>query len=83
MLKHHPSMLAAASLFLAQKILKSQYPWPEHLKTHAQFSESQLRPCAKDMVILLQNAHRYNLKAVHKKFSMTKFHEVASLRLQV
>ena len=44
MLKHYPSMLASAALFLSMKILKKEFsPWTEKLKTATQFSEQQIR----------------------------------------
>jgi cyclin B len=56
MLKHHPSMLASAALFLSMKILKKEHSqWTEKLKDATWFSEQQIRQCAKDLCILLQN----------------------------
>jgi len=60
MLKHHPSMIASASLFLAIKInFKHQginapnRVWTPILQKHTKFNEQQLRPCAKDLCNLL------------------------------
>lgn len=50
MLKHHPSMLASAALFLSMKILKKEHShWTDKLKGATQFSEAQIRQCAKDL----------------------------------
>lgn len=50
MLKHHPSMLASAALFLSMKILKKEYSqWTEKLKETTWFTEQQIRQCAKDL----------------------------------
>lgn len=44
MLKHHPSMLASAALYMSMKILKKeQFKWSEKLKESTCFSESQIR----------------------------------------
>ena len=54
MLKYTPSNLAASALFLAQKLMdRGQPAWNEKLQHHTSYSESSLRPCAKDLCILL------------------------------
>ncbi len=62
MLKYCPSLLAASALFLALKIiprfdeinLDIKLPaWDEKLHKHTGYNESLLRPCAKDLCILL------------------------------
>ena len=79
MLKHIPSMQAAAALFLSNKVLKVSPPWPDHLKST--YTESQIWSCAKDLCTLLQVAPTQSLEAVKKKFSMTKFLEVAKIKV--
>lgn len=50
MLKHHPSMLASAALFLSMKILKKDFSqWTDKLKNATWFTETQIRQCAKDL----------------------------------
>jgi len=65
MLKHHPSLLAASALFLAHKIIPrlddrglKLGAWDERLHQYTTYSESQLRPCAKDLCVLLQGIER-------------------------
>jgi hypothetical protein len=83
MLKHHPSMLASAALFLSMKILKKEHSqWTDKLRVATQFSEQQIRQCAKDLCILLQNIEKCSLKAVKKKFSLSKFCEVSKIKLK-
>lgn len=41
-----------------------------------------MRPCAKDMCILLQGIEKCSLQAVRKKFAMPKFNEVALIRIE-
>lgn len=78
MLKHYPSMLASAALFLSMKILKKEHaPWTDKLKAATQFSEQQIRQCAKDLCVLLKNMETCSLKAVKKKFS-----EVSNIKLR-
>lgn len=68
MLKHSPSLLAASALYLSQKIVKRTDPWSKTLVLASQYKESQIRPCAKDLCILLQGVEKCLLKAVQKKF---------------
>jgi len=76
-------MLAAAALYLSQKIVKRSDPWSKTLVLSSQYKESQIRPCAKDLCILLQGVEKCLLKAVQKKFQMTKYLEVGKIRLNM
>jgi len=82
MLKHHPSMLASAALFLSMKILKKEYSqWTDKLREATWFTEQQIRQWAKDLWVLLRNIETCSLKAVKKKFSLSKFCEVSKIKL--
>lgn len=82
MLKHPPSMLASAALFLSMKILKKEHAkWTDKLHEVTRYTEQQIRHWAKDLWILIQNIETCSLKAVKKKFSMTKFWEVSNIKL--
>jgi hypothetical protein len=52
------------------------------IQTITNYSEADLRPCAKDLCILFQNAERASLKAVRKKFSNEKYNEVAKIKIE-
>ena len=82
MLKYTPSNLAAAAVYLAQRII-TQGPdgWIKLLESETGYSEQMLRACAKDMIILLGGIERCTLQAVRKKFSLSRFDEVALVRL--
>lgn len=91
MLKYNPSLLAASALFLALKIIPKfdendpsiKLPaWDEKMLKHTGYTESQLRPCAKDLCILLQGIEKCSLQAVRKKFSNSAYNEVALIRLE-
>jgi hypothetical protein len=56
--------------------------WNELMTKQSGYSEQGLRPCAKDMCILLQGIERCSLQAVKKKFSQPQFEEVALIRLE-
>lgn len=96
MLKHNPSNQAASALYLAMKILPKFEPensseqnervpqpaWNDMIAKLSGYTESNLRPCAKDMCILLQGIERCSLQAVKKKFSQAQYDEVALIRLE-
>lgn len=80
MIKYNPSNLACSAIYLVNKIQKKE-GWSNVMGKHAKYSETQLRPCAKDLCILLQNAGKGTLQAVRRKFSSAKFFEVAKIQL--
>lgn len=82
MLKYSPSLLAASALYLSNKIFKSKAAWSDILARNAKFTEAELRPCAKDLCILMQNADKSNLQAVRRKFSNPKYHSVSKIQLE-
>ncbi len=70
MLKYSPSVLAASAVYLTLKILPRQDEnnepvkvpaWDEKLREHSGFVENDLRPCAKDLCILLQGIEKCSL----------------------
>jgi len=78
-IRHTPSHAAAASLLLANKVLKVSPAWPASLVQTTGFSEQQIKSCAKEMCSLLQEAEKASLQAVRKKFSSTSFNRVAKM----
>jgi cyclin B len=78
MLKYGPSHLAAASLFLSNKLLR-QTGWTSTMVQQTQMSECMLRDCAKDMCGLLEHVETNSLQAVRRKFSHANYHAVAKL----
>jgi len=82
MIKYSPSNLAASALFLAHKIVqRGVSAWNVTLNEHTGYTESQLRPCAKDLCILLQNVGKSSLQAVKRKFSTAKYTYAAKIQL--
>jgi G2/mitotic-specific cyclin-B, other len=80
MSKYLPSNLACSAVYLVNKITKRD-GWSETMQKNSQYQEQQVRPCAKDLCILLQNAGKGNLQAVRRKFTSAKFLEVAKIQL--
>lgn len=82
MLRYTNSNLAASALYLSLKMTKHAAPWTDLLTKHSQFTEAQIRPCAKELFVILQDAQTSSLQAVKKKFSLPKFGEVSKIRLE-
>ena len=80
MLKYSQSNIASSALYLACKILKKE-AWNDTLARNTEYSEAQIRPGAKDLCVLLQNASRTSLQAVKKKFAATKYMEISKIQL--
>mmetsp|Transcript_28877 Transcript_28877/g.51463 ORF Transcript_28877/g.51463 Transcript_28877/m.51463 type:complete len:321 (+) Transcript_28877:23-985(+) len=83
MLRYAPSLLAAASIYLTLKIARRDVVWPVVLAEHSRYRDMALRQCAKDLCILLQGVEKCTLQAVRKKFSLSKYGEVAKIQIFV
>jgi len=79
MLQYSPSRLAAAAVLLSNKLLNRQPCWKPAAVEATHFNEQMLKECAKDMCALLEFAEQNPLQAVRKKFSQSKYHNVAKL----
>ena len=81
MLKYSQSNLASSAVYLVNKI-KKRDAWNEIMVRNTRYQESQIRQCARDLCLLMQNIEKSNLQAVRKKFSAPKFFEVAKIKLE-
>jgi cyclin B len=79
MLKYNPSLLASTAIYMCFKINKVSYL--ESLLNLIGYQEDKLRECAKDVCLILDNVEKSSLQAVRKKFSHTKYLEVAKIKL--
>jgi|LauGreDrversion4_2_1035121.scaffolds.fasta_scaffold352059_2 hypothetical protein len=70
MTKYKSSNLAASALYLSLKMTKSPNPWSDTLTKHTYYREQEVRPCAKELFVLLQLDQEpgSQLTAVKKKF---------------
>lgn len=82
MLKYSPSLIAASSLYLSNKILKKPISWSELLEKNTFFNENDVRICGKDLFILVQNANKSSLTAVKRKYGDSKFSFVSKIRCE-
>jgi hypothetical protein len=78
MIRYNPSLLAAASIYITLKITKkSDFEKLYHVTNYV---EEKLRECAKDICLILDNVEKVSLQAVRKKYSLSKYLEVAKIR---
>lgn len=82
MLKYEPNMLAAAGLYLSNKILRKSQSWNETLERNSTFEENELRVCAKDLFVMLQNSEKNSFQAVRRKYSDPKYLSVARIQME-
>jgi len=73
-------MVVITIVSILNKIHKKE-GWTNVMVTHAKYTETQLRPCAKDLCILLQNVGKSSLQAVKRKFSTAKYTYAAKIQL--
>lgn len=83
MLKYSPSLVAASSVYLTNKLLNHDPSWPQILIQNSPWKTSDLKPCARDICALMQSAERNTLQNVRKKYLRAEFLEVAKLQLLV
>ena len=81
MLAYLPSNIACSAIYLVHKIRKTPV-WNEVMQRNTEYSESDIRPCAKDLCVILLNIEKSQLRAVRKKFSRPEFKEVAKIRVE-
>jgi len=80
MLKYSPSNIACSAIYLINKINKKE-GWPSSMAKQTKYAETQLRPCAKDLCMLLQNVGKSSLQAVRRKFSSSKYTQASKIQL--
>jgi len=79
MIKYTPSHLAAAAIYLSNKLMKQPVPWSQTMCNQTGYTEAAIKACAKELCTLLEGAQASNLQAVRKKFSYAKYHSVAKI----
>jgi len=80
MIRFTPSHLAAASIFLSNKLLKQQpVAWSQTMCNQTGYTEAAVMACAKELRAILEGAQTNSLQAVRKKFSYAKYHAVAKI----
>lgn len=84
MMKHTPSRLACSAVYLSNRIFietrsrsGNPEPWSKYMVDFTSFTEVDIRPCSKEVLQILCNVERNNMKAVYKKYSKPQYGEVA------
>jgi cyclin B len=80
MLKYSPSNIACSAIYLINKINKRE-GWSSIMAKQTKYAETQLRPCAKDLCMLLQNVGKSSMQAVRRKFSSSKYTQASKIQL--
>jgi cyclin B len=79
MIRFTPSHVAAASIFLSNKLLKQPIAWSQIMCKQTGYTEAAIKACAKELCTILEGAQMNSLQAVRKKFSYAKYHSVAKI----
>ncbi len=79
MLKHSYSITAAAAVHVAMRAVGKADAYPRALARHSGYSLQVMLPVAASLVDSMHKAPTATLTAVYKKYSSTKFSEVAKL----
>ena len=77
MLKHKPSVQAAAALYVSHKICKVAPVWEKSMEKYTGYSESTLKSCAKDMLGLIHGIEKTKLTTVKEKYEKPERLEVS------
>lgn len=77
MLRHPPSLIAAAATLLSNKLLKQHPSWPTTMVRYTKHTEQMVRGCAKELCGLLEAAECSPLQAARKKYSQPRYSKVA------
>lgn len=80
-MKEKPSKLAAVGLYAALRIMKGSQDnvWNATLTKNTGYKEEQVKGVAIDLIHFVKNVESSNLQSLFKKYSSSKFMEVATL----
>lgn len=79
MIRHTPSRIVSAALLLSNELMGRASAWPPVMEQHSRHTEQQLRECANEFRVLLENAPGHWLQAVQKKYSLPQHQSVARM----
>ncbi|ONK68643.1 uncharacterized protein A4U43_C05F14280 [Asparagus officinalis] len=78
MLRYYPSMIAAASVFLANYMIQpKEHPWSVTLANYSQYQSHELYECVNDLIRILCRGAVTNLHAIGEKYNASKYMFVA------
>ncbi|KAM3130161.1 hypothetical protein pb186bvf_017764 [Paramecium bursaria] len=76
------NVVASAAIYLVHKIRKVHPSWSQDIINMTGLLESDIRGCAKELCTLLQNQDKKQFTSIKKKYSQTKYSEVAKIRIE-
>ena len=79
MVKYKPSNLACSAIYLVNKITKMQDGWPEALANESNYSEADVKDCARDFFRLLKQQERSQLTAANRKYRRDEYDRVSNI----
>ncbi|CAG9332870.1 unnamed protein product [Blepharisma stoltei] len=79
MIRYKPSIVAGSAVYLANKIMNNDCIWPQALIKNSPYRGNELKPCARELCVLVQGAERCSLQAVRRKFSAQNYSEVSKI----
>jgi len=80
-LQYPPSIVAAAAILLANKLMKVHPSWSPAMTKDIGYTVEQIRPCAKELCAVYENAESNTLQAVRKKYSSPEYQSVATKKI--
>ena len=69
-LPYRPSLISAASTYLARTMLKREDVWTSGLQYYSGYSEADVTPCVQDMLVFFSK--KTKLDSIYKKFASSK-----------
>ena len=82
MTKYSSSLLSLATLYTSVRILNKEWNSEKFKFIEKIYAPQQIKQCAKDLCLILQDAQKNQLQAVRKKFSLPQFKEVGRIKIE-
>ena len=79
--KYSPSVLVAAALSLCENVLKCKIE--PKLQPSQKSNRQDIAECFKDLCIVLQGTNKFDLSALKRKYTRSRFHNVAKIKLTI
>ena len=81
-LEFKPSTLAAASVYLTQRIFGKSQEWGEQIRKETRLDIQGVRPCAKELFVHLFRSEESKLSATRRKYATSEFYEVSRFKFE-
>lgn len=78
-LQYTPSILASSALFLSNRALGRQEPWPMAVQLLSRHTQAELQPCIQHMELNLMNAPLDTLQGIRRKYQAPLYSRAADV----